>query len=30
MFVKSVAPKILGTLGLSSLGSVASSAFNKK
>ena len=29
-FVKSVAPKILGTLGLSSLGAVASSAINKK
>ena len=29
-FVKSVAPKVLGTLGLSSLGAVASSAINKK
>ena len=29
-FVKSVAPKTLGTLGLSSLGAVASSAINKK
>ena len=29
-FVKSVAPKLLGTLGLSSLGAVASSAINKK
>ena len=29
-FVKSVAPKILGTLGLSSLGAVASSAISKK
>ena len=29
-FVKSVAPKILGTLGLSSLGAIASSALNKK
>ena len=27
-FVKSVAPKVLGTLGLSSLGAVASSAIN--
>ena len=27
-FVKSVAPKLIGTLGLSSLGSVASSAIN--
>ena len=29
-FVKSVAPKTLGTFGLSSLGAVASSATNKK
>ena len=29
-FVKSVAPKLIGTLGLSSLGAVASSAINKK
>ena len=29
-FVKLVAPKVLGTLGLSSLGAVASSAINKK
>ena len=29
-FVKSVAPKVLGTLGISSLGAVASSAINKK
>ena len=29
-FVKSVAPKILGTLGISSLGAIASSAMNKK
>ena len=29
-FVKSVAPKVLGTLGLSSLGAVVSSAINKK
>ena len=29
-FVKSVAPKVFGTLGLSSLGAVASSANNKK
>ena len=29
-FVKSVAPKVFGTLGLSSLGAVASSAFSKK
>ena len=29
-FVKSVAPKILGTLGLSSLGAITSSAINKK
>ena len=29
-FVKSVAPKVLGTLGLSSLGTVTSSAINKK
>ena len=29
-FVKSVAPKILGTLGLSSLGAITSSAMNKK
>ena len=28
--VKSVAPKVLGTLGLSSLGAIASSATNKK
>ena len=28
-FVKSVAPKILGTLGLSSIGTIASSAINK-
>ena len=28
--VKSVAPKLIGTLGLSSLGAVASSAINKK
>ena len=29
-FVKSVAPKVLGILGLSSLGAIASSAINKK
>ena len=29
-FIKSVAPKVLGTLGLSSLGAIASSAINKK
>ena len=29
-FVRSVAPKVLGTLGLSSLGAIASSAINKK
>ena len=29
-FVKSVAPKVLGTLGLPSLGTIASSAINKK
>ena len=29
-FVKSVAPKILGTLGLSSIGAITSSAINKK
>ena len=29
-FVKSIAPKVLGTLGLSSLGTLASSAINKK
>ena len=29
-FVKSVAPKALGTLGLSSLGAIASTAINKK
>ena len=29
-FVKLVAPKLIGTLGLSSLGAVASSAINKK
>ena len=29
-FVKSVAPKVLGTSGLSSLGAIASSAINKK
>ena len=29
-FVKSVAPKVLGTLGMSSLGAIASSAINKK
>ena len=29
-FVKSVAPKILGTLGISSLGAINSSAINKK
>ena len=29
-FVKSVAPKVLGTIGLSSLGAIASSAINKK
>ena len=29
-FVKSLAPKVLGTLGLSSLGAVASSAISKK
>ena len=29
-FVKSVAPKVLGTLGSSSLGAIASSAINKK
>ena len=30
LFVKSVAPKVLGTLELSSLGAIASSAINKK
>ena len=30
LFVKSIAPKILGTLGLSSLGAITSSAINKK
>ena len=29
-FVKSVAPKVLGTLGISSLGATTSSAINKK
>ena len=29
-FVKSFAPKFLGTLGLSSLGAITSSAINKK
>ena len=29
-FVKLVAPKVIGTLGLSSLGAIASSAINKK
>ena len=29
-FIKSVAPKELGTLGLLSLGAIASSAINKK
>ena len=29
-FVKSVTPKVLGTLGLSSLGAITSSAINKK
>ena len=29
-FVKSVAPKVLGTLGLSSLGAITSSAISKK
>ena len=29
-FVKTVAPKVLGTLGLSSLGAITSSAINKK
>ena len=29
-FVKSFAPKILGTLGISSLGAIISSAINKK
>ena len=29
-FVKSVTPKLLGTLGLSSLGAITSSARNKK
>ena len=29
-FVKSVAPKLLGTLGLSSLGAITSSAISKK
>ena len=29
-FVESVAPKVLGTLGLSSLGAITSSAINKK
>ena len=29
-FVKSVAPKVLGTLGLSSIGAITSSAINKK
>ena len=28
-FVKSVAPKVLGTLGLSSLGAITSSAINE-
>ena len=30
LFVKSVAPKILGTLGISPLGAITSSAINKK
>ena len=30
LFAKSVAPKVLGTLGLSSLGVITSSAINKK
>ena len=29
-FVKSVAPKVLGTLGLPSLGAITSSAINKE
>ena len=29
-FVKSVAPKVLGTLGISSLSAITSSAINKK
>ena len=29
-FVKSVAPKVLGTLGLLSIGALTSSAINKK
>ena len=29
-FVKLVAPKVIGTLGLSSLGAIASSAINKR
>ena len=29
-FVKSVVPKVLGTLGLSSLGAITSSVINKK
>ena len=29
-FIKSSAPKVLGTLGLSSLGAIATSAINKK
>ena len=29
-FIKSVAPKVLGTLGISSLGAITSSAINKK
>ena len=29
-FIKSVAPKVLGTLGLSSLGAITSSAISKK
>ena len=30
LFIKSVAPKVLGTLGISSLGAITSSAINKK
>ena len=29
-FIKSIAPKVLGTLGLSSIGALTSSAINKK
>ena len=29
-FVKSITPKVFGTLGLSSLGAITSSAINKK